>query len=207
MKNLRRITWALVFSSLLSVAAQAATTTLTIKDGNGISQTVPAESNAGSLTPHTVQEVAGAPVSTNNPSPVASQQPSTDAPVTGTALPSGGSGLTGWLSAIFMKLSGTLTVSRPASSGTDASGSAPGLLNILATATVSTAGAYRVQNQSGSQLQVILDNGSGTPTVILLGSGGQANSQGGDTSPEIPWFVGRIRVAGPAGSQFAFIHN
>ena len=37
------------------------------------------------------------------------------APITGAAMPTGGSGLTGWLSAIWSKLSGTLAVSLPAS--------------------------------------------------------------------------------------------
>ena len=91
--------------------------------------------------------------------------------------------------------------------GTDASGSAPGVGNVLTTFTVSSPGQYRVQNQSASTLQVILDDGlGGTPSIFLIGPG-SAGTQGGDTSPELKWFVGRVRVAGPAGSQFAARHN
>jgi hypothetical protein len=69
--------------------------------------------------------------------------------------------------------------------------------------TVRNPGQYRVQNQSADALQVVFDDGQGgAPSVQLLASGGVAGSQGADTTPELPWFVGRIRVCGPAGSQF-----
>jgi hypothetical protein len=95
----------------------------------------------------------------------------------------------------------------PSGSGTDASGAPPATLSLLETMTVVTPGAYYVQNQSAAPIQVELDNGTSGGTIILLSSGGSAGSQGSDTAPALPWFVGRIRVFGAAGAQFAARSN
>lgn len=100
-----------------------------------------------------------------------------------------------------------LTSPANSSSGTDDSANAPAALTTLATLTVATPGAYRVQNQSAATIQVIMDNGTSGPTIFLLAPGAGANQQGADTSPELPWFVGRIIIAGPSGSQFAARSN
>ena len=96
-----------------------------------------------------------------------------------------------------------LPVTTVGATGTDASGAAPSIGNVLMTFTVTNPGRYRVQNQSAATLQVVMDDGAtGTPSILLLAPGAGAGQQGGDTSPEISWFTGRIRVCGAAGSQF-----
>jgi hypothetical protein len=92
--------------------------------------------------------------------------------------------------------------------GTDASGAPPALANILGSFTVTQPGAYFVQNQSAATLQVIFDNGSGGDvSVQLLAAGGNAGSQGADTTPPMPFYIGRVQIAGPAGSQYLARHN
>jgi hypothetical protein len=122
---------------------------------------------------------------------------------------SGAGTLVGLLKGLFGLLSGTLKVSQVSSAGIDASGSAATVGNLLATAQVTMPGHYRFQNQSAATLQLIFDDAGGTvtPTVFLIGPGVSANTQGGGSDPEMPWFVGRIRVAGPANSQFALRCN
>lgn len=93
----------------------------------------------------------------------------------------------------------------PSSAGTDQSLNTPALDNILATFTVLHPGAYFVQNQSQYDLQVILDSGSGAATVFILPAGGD-NASGG-AAPVLPWFTGRIRIAGNVLAQFAARSN
>jgi hypothetical protein len=106
-----------------------------------------------------------------------------------------------------LPVSGTFAYASVSGSGTDASNAAPSLLTLLATFTVTNAGQYRVQNQSASTIQVVYDNGTSGPSVQVLASGGAAGSQGADTSPELAWFTGRVRVYGAAGAQFFARHN
>jgi hypothetical protein len=56
----------------LIATAHAATGTLTLRDGLGNAQTVPAETANGNITPHSAPEVAGAAVSLANPMPTTS---------------------------------------------------------------------------------------------------------------------------------------
>ncbi len=94
--------------------------------------------------------------------------------------------------------------------GAEVSTVQPTLLTLLDTYTVTNAGEYYVQNQSAGTLQVVFDDGAGTAgtvSVQLLGPGASANTQGGDTSPPMAWFVGRVRVYGAAGAQHMARHN
>ena len=93
-------------------------------------------------------------------------------------------------------------------SGQDYSGSAPSIASICAAPLAGPAVAlngFYVQNQSAATLYVVLDDpaGQATPSVMLLAPGAGAGQQGADTN-SLPWFKGRIRVCGPAGSQFMF---
>lgn len=97
--------------------------------------------------------------------------------------------------------SGTVLVRDAGSDGTDYSSAAASVAaNLLLTI---PANANRnevwVQNQSASQIQVVVDNGVSGGTVILL-EGGGANTQGADWSSTT--HKGRVRVfAGSAGLQ------
>lgn len=95
-----------------------------------------------------------------------------------------------------------------AGAGTDASNAAPTALTTLATFTVGTPGAYRVQNQSAATIQVQMCAAGGTGcSIVLLAPGAGANAQGADTSPELAWFTGTVIVSGATGSQFFARHN
>ena len=105
-------------------------------------------------------------------------------------------------------LIGSVTSVPISANGTDASNAMPAALTVLATFTVTNPGQYFVQNQSGSTLQVIFDNGTnGAVSTQLLAPGAGANQQGADTTPPMPWFTGRIQVAGATGAQFLARHN
>jgi hypothetical protein len=95
------------------------------------------------------------------------------------------------------------------SPGTDSSANAPsGLSTTLTSFTVTTPGAYYVQNQSAAPIQVDLCTSVGVNcTIVLLASGGAAGAQGADTTPPIPWFTGYVAVVGASGSQIAARHN
>ena len=114
-----------------------------LKDGSGalftaesidIGSGVQRSSTAANL------RVANADVASSNPVPVAELS---GAPITGASLPSGGAGLTGWLSAIWSKLSGTLATSRTwsLSSGSDSVTTVPsGTQTVSGTVTANVAG-------------------------------------------------------------------
>lgn len=74
--------------------------------------------------------------------------------------------------------------------------------NLLLTIPVNTARKYvEVQNQSDTDIQVVLDAGSGTTTTIILAAGG-AGLQGGGWNCSN--FTGRVRVfCATAGKQVA----
>jgi hypothetical protein len=95
------------------------------------------------------------------------------------------------------------------SPGTDSSANSPsGLSTTLTSFTVTTPGAYYVQNQSAAPIQVDLCTSVGVNcTIVLLASGGAAGAQGADTTPPIPWFTGYVAVVGASGSQIAARHN
>lgn len=109
-----------------------------------------------------------------------------------------------------MPVSGVVTgnVQLPSGAGTDRSANKPALLATLQTIAANAArvGLY-VQNQSASQLQVVLDqDNTGTDyTVILVDPGNGANGQGADWSMAQAGIrhVARIRICGTAGAQFA----
>lgn len=109
-----------------------------------------------------------------------------------------------------MPVSGVVTgnVQLPSGAGTDRSVTKPALLTTLATVAANAArvGLY-VQNQSASQLQVVLDqDNTGTDyTVILVDPGNGANGQGADWSMAQAGIrhVTRIRICGTTGAQFA----
>jgi len=107
-----------------------------------------------------------------------------------------------------MPVSGAVTAALPLGAGTDRSANKPTLLSVLATipANAARVGFY-VQNQSASQLQVVLDqDNTGTDyTVILVDPGNGANGQGADWSMAQAGIrhSARIRVCGTANAQFA----
>lgn len=77
---------------------------------------------------------------------------------------------------------------------------------LLATGTVTYKGFIYFQNQSSTPIYILLDAGAGdlSPiTVLTLDPGAGLGRQGGATDP-LPWFIGRVRIYGIAGSsQFA----
>lgn len=80
--------------------------------------------------------------------------------------------------------------------GIDASGSAPAVsANILATLAVNGKRALvEAQNQSATQMQLVLDDGaSGTPSIFLLSAATGDNVPGGTWSDTT--FKGRVRIA------------
>lgn len=87
--------------------------------------------------------------------------------------------------------------------GIDGSGSAPAVsANILATLAVNGKRALvEAQNQSDTQMQVVLDDGAnGTPSIFLLSAATGANIPGGSWSDTT--FKGRVRIAcATAGKQ------
>lgn len=87
--------------------------------------------------------------------------------------------------------------------GIDASGSAPGLLaNQLAILAVNGKRALvEAQNQSATQMQLVLDDGAvGTPSVFLLAAATGDNAPGGSWSDTT--FKGRVRIlCGSAAKQ------
>lgn len=90
-------------------------------------------------------------------------------------------------------------------SGTDESVGAPSIGNVLATGVVTRPGGYFIQNQSGVQLQVWMDDGlGGTPSVFLLDFNGLGTGFPGAVAPVLPWFTGRIRIIGDAASPVMF---
>ena len=85
--------------------------------------------------------------------------------------------------------------------GIDASGSPPTIGNVLADVTVSQ--WFWAQNQSAATLQFVMSDAEAslTPTFGLLAPAAGAG-QAGAATPQIA-FAGRVRICGPAGSQFA----
>lgn len=101
-------------------------------------------------------------------------------------------------------ISGNVNVVSAGGNNTDASANAPALLGTtLLTIAANAARKYvEIQNQSDVDIQVALDSGSGTPTIIVLGNGGAAGLQGGGWSSTT--FKGRVRVlSAAAGKQIA----
>lgn len=123
---------------------------------------------------------------------------------TGNPLPTQDTNAGNTLQSIEVLLSNPLKTSPGVSgAGADRSAASPVIQTVLATFLVVNPGQYRIQNQSAAALQLVFDdNLGGTPSVMLLASSGQAGTQGADTTPEMSWFTGRIRVCGAAGSQF-----
>jgi hypothetical protein len=96
-----------------------------------------------------------------------------------------------------------LTTPPSPGAGTDYSSATTLSLNglvALATVTVAHPGQYSCMNASASAFVLSYAHTSGSPTLFPLASGGSAGSQGADTSPEVPWYVGTITVYGSAGS-------
>lgn len=93
--------------------------------------------------------------------------------------------------------------------GTDASANAPALFpTLLATLAVNAARNYfEVQNQDESDIQVVMDDGTGTnQSVVILGAATGDNKQGGAYTNN--YERGRIRVFGAdAGAQFEMRQN
>lgn len=87
--------------------------------------------------------------------------------------------------------------------GIDASGSAPAIsANILATLAVNGKRALvEAQNQSATQMQLVLDDGAtGTPSIFILAAAAGDNAAGGSWSDTT--FKGRVRIAcGSAAKQ------
>ncbi len=117
-------------NTILKDGSGALFTAESIEIGSGVQRS----STAANL------RVANADVASSNPVPVAELS---GAPITGASLPSGGAGLTGWLSAIWSKLSGTLATSRTwsLSSGSDSVTTVPsGTQTVSGTVTANVAG-------------------------------------------------------------------
>lgn len=166
---------------------------------NGRAQSFLAGTDGINLAPaHALSDASGNPIAGGNPLPT--QDAAAEAALATIAAAEATGNTT--LATIATALAGTLAVTSGAYLGTDASNAAPAAGNILQTATA--AHGFYVQNQSAVALQVILDNGAGANVTILAldPSTYGAGRQGASTDP-IP-FAGRVRVAGTAGSQFAF---
>lgn len=96
-------------------------TSYTIRDGNGTTRTLIADVDpGGNLVPQHILRANGAEVGVGNAFPVADAAAETalaaivgtqGAGATGVTQPAGGSGVLGWLSGIYSRLSGTLAVS------------------------------------------------------------------------------------------------
>jgi hypothetical protein len=105
--------------------------------------------------------------------------------------------------------SGTVTALPPNPGvGTDASANAPSIsaLTILASFTVTNPGQYRVTNECTSTIYAVL-GAAGNQTILALGPAASNGAQGGDTSPEIPWYTGPIAVYGASSCPVAARHN
>jgi hypothetical protein len=92
--------------------------------------------------------------------------------------------------------------------GTDASSpvvNSTGGLVALKTFTVVYPGQYRCWNNSANVVMVAYASAGG-PSIQAV-SPSTSGAQGGDTSPEIPWFTGSITVYGVTGSIVPCIHN
>jgi hypothetical protein len=105
---------------------------------------------------------------------------------------------------------GSTTTSVPPSGvGADASSSVVNSLaglTQLASFTVANPGEYRVWNNCNAVFQIVYGP-AGNQTVAALSPGAGTGQQGGDTSPEIPWFTGLVAVYGPAGCIAPARHN
>ena len=118
---------------------------LQVKDSGGAPQTI-------GTTPVGQQSGANS-VSSVPASDLANVEPS-GSPITGASMPSGGVGLTGWLSAIWSKLSGTLSVSAaslplPTGAAQESGGNLAAILTALQTnAPVSAFGTQITQSDS-----------------------------------------------------------
>jgi hypothetical protein len=105
-------------------------------------------------------------------------------------------------------VTGTVTVTTAGSTGIDNSANQPALLaNLLSTVNVNAArNSIEVQNQSADQIQVVLDDGTGAnSSIILLASGIGANAQGGDWQSLT--FKGRLRVYGLNAGDQVMVHS
>ena len=160
--------WLLASAAVLALAAGAAyaattSTTMAVKDGNGTAQTLRADQNGdGTIATHNVPEVGGAAVSASNPLPVLMQTDSTQGTAgTGMNPPSGGVGFLGYLSGIYSRLLGTLTVQDSAAETS------------LATIATNTGGVATASNQAtGNSSLATIGTAAGTPAdAAYAGSG------------------------------------